>query len=236
MRSDEFVPFPKKHRKDIIFEKLEELIEGGHWKPGEQILTEAELSSRFNVGRSTVREALNRLKAQGLICSTPGRGTFVKFPPSPEPTLLRSLISGPITRAELLEIMDYRFAIEPAIAALASLHATKEEIAELQRLTDKIRDNPLQGSDVFAEADLQFHVLIAETSRNGLLLESMRIAAPSLMKQHILTASVPEMRPMGPRYHYQLIEALEEHLPRKAEAIMRAHIDETYHYVRKIMI
>lgn len=236
MQPDDFVPFSRKNRRDIIFEKLEGLIEDGHWKPGEQILTEAELSTRFNAGRSTVREALNRLKARGLVNSVPGRGTFVSFPPVPEPELLQSLIPEPITRGELLEIMDFRFSVEPAIAALASQHATKEEIAELRRLTEKIEGDPKLRSDVFAQADLQFHVLMAEASRNRLFIEAIRAATPYMMKQHILTASVPEMRPMGPRYHYQLIEALEERLPRKAEAIMRAHIDETYHYVKKILI
>lgn len=236
MKPDDFVPFTKKNRKDIIFEKLEELIESGFWKPGERIMTEAELSQRFNVGRSTVREALDRLKSQGMICSYPGRGTFINPPPVPDPELLSPALPERLTRKELLEVMDFRFCIEPVIASLASQHANKEEIETLRVLTDRMKSDPLQVSDAYAETDLQFHILMAESSRNPLFLSAMRTAKPYMMKQHLLTSSVLEMRPMGPRYHYQLIEALEERLPRKAEAIMRAHIDETYHYVRKILI
>ena len=236
LRPDDFVPFSQKNRKDVIFEKLEELIEAGYWKPGEQILTEAELSQRFNVGRSTVREALKRLRAQGLIHSHPGKGTFVKHPPTPEPERYSSALPEQLTREELLEVMDFRFCVEPFVASLATQHATREEIEELRRLTNAMKNNPLQSSEQYADTDLQFHTLMAEASRNALFLAAMRTARPHMMKQHLLTSSVPEMRPMGPRYHYQLIEALEERMPRKAEAVMRAHIDETYHYVKKILI
>lgn len=236
MRPDDFIPFSRKSRKDVIFEKLEELIETGFWKPGEQILTEAELSVRFNVGRSTVREAMNRLRAQGVVESVPGRGTFVKRPPEPRPELFRSTLPDALTREELLDVMDFRFCVEPVVAALATRHATKQEIEELRAMTDRQKNNPLQSSEFYAETDLAFHILMAQASRNPLFLASMRTAKPWMMKQHLLTSSVPEMRPMGPRYHYQLIEALEERLPRKAEAIMRAHIDETWHYVKKILI
>lgn len=236
MRPDDFVPFSRKNRKDVILEKLEELIETGYWKPGEQIFTEKELSVRFNVGRSTVREAMNRLRAQGVVESVPGRGTFVKCPPEPKPELFRSALPEALTREELLDIMDFRFCVEPVVAALATQHATKQEIDALREMTDLLRQSPFESSEVYAEMDLAFHIMMAQASRNALFLASMRTAKPYMMKQHLLTSSVPEMRPMGPRYHNQLIEALEERLPRKAEAIMRAHIDETYHYVKKILI
>lgn len=236
LKPDDFIAFTKKKRRDIIFEKLEELIESGFWKPGEQIMTEAELSQRFNVGRSTVREALNRLKNQGMICGHPGKGTFVNHPPTPDPELLSSAQSVQLTRKELLEIMDFRFCVEPVIASLASQHATQEEIEVLRDLTDLMKSDPLQSSYAYAETDLQFHIVMAECSRNPLFLAAMHTAKSYMMKQHLLTSSVSEMRPIGPRYHYQLIEALEERLPRKAEATMRAHIDETYHYVKKILI
>lgn len=234
MKPDDFVPFSKKNRRDVIFEKLEELIENGYWKPGDQILTESELSQRFNVGRSTVREALKKLRSQGLIFSQAGKGTFVKHPPTLEPELYKSVLPEELTREELLNIMDFRFCVEPVIAALATQHITKEERAELLRLTQDMKNNPLQSSESYAETDLKFHTLIAEASRNELFLTAMRAVTPHMIKQHILTSSVPEMRPMGPRYHYQLIEAFEKGMPRMAEAIMRAHIDETYHYIKQI--
>lgn len=236
MNTDDFIPFPKKKRRDIIFEKLEKLIESGHWKPGEQIMTEKELSLRFNAGRTTVRAALNRLKNNGFVESVPGKGTFVKHPPTPNPAMFSSKLPESLTREELLEVMDFRFCVEPSIAALASQHAGRDEIAKLVELTNLLKNNPMEASEFYAETDLAFHILLAEISRNALFLAAMQTAKPFMMKQHILTSSVPEMRPIGPRYHLQIVEALEERLPRKAEAIMRAHIDETYHYVRKILI
>ncbi|MDL2272645.1 FadR family transcriptional regulator [Desulfovibrio sp. OttesenSCG-928-I05] len=234
MRLDELVPFPTKKRRDIIYEKLEELIESGHWKPGEQLLTEKELSERFNAGRSTVRAALERLRNRGLIESCPGRGTFVKSQPVVSPELFDSSLPETFTKEELLQIMDFRFCVEPVIASLATQYATRQEIERLRELTDTMKNNPMQGSELYAENDLRFHILLAEISRNDLFLTAMKAVKPLMAKQHVITSSVPEMRPMGPRYHYQLIEALEERLPRKAEAVMRAHIDETYHYIKKI--
>lgn len=234
MKLNGVVPFPAKKRRDIIREKLEELIENGRWKPGEQLPTEKELSESFNVGRSTVRAALERLRAGGLIESCPGRGTFVKRLAVVSPELFASELPSACDRDELLQIMDFRFCVEPAIASLATQHATRQDTARLRELTDAMRNDPMQRSESYAAHDVRFHILLAEISRNELFLAAMNAVRPRMEKQHIITSSVPEMRPLGPRYHYQLIEALEERLPRKAEAVMRAHIDETYHYVKKI--
>ena len=85
---DVIVPFQRKNRSDIIYDTLHDLIRNGRWKPGEKFPTEMELCKLFNVGRSTIREALNHLKASNLIHVAPGVGAFVTNPSAVEQNIL----------------------------------------------------------------------------------------------------------------------------------------------------
>ena len=72
-----FKPFERKNRSVVVFEALLEKIQDGFWRPGEQIYTKAELVASFQVGRSTIREVVNLLKANNIVYTVPGTGTFV---------------------------------------------------------------------------------------------------------------------------------------------------------------
>ena len=110
-------------------------IRGGAWAPGQRIPSERELASRFRVGRSSVREAVQRLHSLGLVDVQHGRGVFVAEGPIPgtAPDTLSGLLKG----EPLADLLDARKAIESRIAERAAHYATD---ADIERLGDIIEE------------------------------------------------------------------------------------------------
>ena len=122
---------PPSASPDLIAERLTRAIREGALQPGDRLPTELELARDFGVGRTSVREGLQKLRAHGLIESRKGLGAFVAatLPPDPLADFERWTQSDPRAIEHLVE---GRFALEALAAALAALRATDEELAEIE--------------------------------------------------------------------------------------------------------
>ncbi|GHS86569.1 GntR family transcriptional regulator [Synergistales bacterium] len=221
-----FTPLERKSRSVVVFEALKEKIRSGFWTPGEQLYTEAELVRAFHVGRSTVREALNLLKANNLVYTVPGMGTFVndpsdvaKSPPALDPENLQ----------DVLHVMEFRVAYEPYCAALAAERITNAEIDKLISCVEHQIVNISSDRDpsIFAELDMNFHYLLSQATRNALFSHSFELVREHLLRQQVLSASYAERRKRAMKYHQQIIKAFQERDARQAELVMSEHVKET---------
>lgn len=159
---------------DAIADHLERLILEGALRPGEKLLPERDLAERLNVSRPSLREALDKLAARGLVRSERGGGTFVA-------ELLESTLTTPL--AQLLQThpeatydyLDFRCVVEGEAARLAAERGTAVDREILERRFHAIRDahGELDPSDE-ADADADFHLSIYEMSHNLVLLHIMR--------------------------------------------------------------
>lgn len=134
---------------------------------GEKLPNEFELGEMFQVGRSTVREAVKSLATKGILEVRRGDGTYVKSH--------RTVEEDPLGLSRLddqyklaLELFDVRLALEPEIAAAAASHATKEDKERLQTLCDAVEQACLAGED-HIDRDIAFHTCIAHCSRNRVM-------------------------------------------------------------------
>lgn len=134
---------------------------------GEKLPNEFELGQMFQVGRSTIREAVKSLVTKGILEVRRGDGTYVKSH--------CSLAEDPLGLSRLddkyklaLELLDVRLILEPEIAASAAAHATPENKAELQTLCDEVEQLCLNGGD-HTPKDIAFHTCIARCSRNRVM-------------------------------------------------------------------
>lgn len=134
---------------------------------GEKLPNEFELGQMFQVGRSTIREAVKSLVTKGILEVRRGDGTYVKSH--------CSLAEDPLGLSRLddkyklaLELMDVRLILEPEIAASAAAHATPENKAELQALCGEVERLCLSGED-HAPKDIAFHTCIARCSQNRVM-------------------------------------------------------------------
>lgn len=157
---------------EIVGRLILENITRGEWEPGARLPSVVELSARFGVGRSTIREALSALKATGWLDIRHGGGTFVK---KVLPTEAAQSGVSPFQEADsILELLEVRKILETGTSALAAERRTDEDLSRLNAILDKmeaaLKQNDTAGGE---KADVEFHAAIAEASRNSLLIQLM---------------------------------------------------------------
>lgn len=170
MNAPRFEPVKPVLAYERIVEQIEEAITRGELRPGQRLPGERELMVQFSVGRSTVREALRVLQANGLVRSRPGdpRGAEVlSFSPA---TLHKSLTT--LTRVEELslgELVQFRMVLDGAASLLAARLHTPAELAEMDAAIAGMRAAAEEGYDAFSAADVAFHDAVTRAGRNTLL-------------------------------------------------------------------
>lgn len=138
-------------------------IGGGGIKPGERLPTEKMLGETFGVSRAVVREAIARLKADGLIETRQGSGAYVTS--APKSINLRFWRNGEVSRKELRAIYELRAMVEGAVAELAARRRNRNDLAAMRRSLRAMEQALADGSDG-TEADDDFHIAIAAATRN----------------------------------------------------------------------
>ena len=152
-----------------IVQQVEESIHKSVLKPGDQLPPERELAQQFGVSRTAVREAVKALREKGLVEAYPGRGTFVTDGTgySMRQSLDRMLKVGQAEGSGFLA--EVREILEPEIAALAAARADQEDLSSMREQV-AVMDSARKDPDAFIEADLDFHLALAEAAANPLIL------------------------------------------------------------------
>lgn len=148
---------------DEIARMIAEEIGNGRLKPGDRLPTEHRMCEAYGVSRAVVREAISRLKHDGLLISQQGRGVFV----SPEGAsssfrLPTAKLDDPDDLRQMLELL---IAIEVAATGLAAERRTERDLREIDRA---LRDmaTAIEGGESGVDEDMRFHGSIVEASRN----------------------------------------------------------------------
>ena len=208
-----------------IVEQVEESILKGRLKTGEQLPAERELAQSFGVSRTAVREAIRTLREKGLVEAYSGRGTFVTYG---TPQAVRQSLDllmkvgqhdGAIHLAELRQIL------EPEIAALAALRI-KEQLLCTMREALSTMDRSLHDPEAYVEADLDFHLALAEATQNPLIPALMDTIIDLLREQRKRTALVEGGLQRGQSHHKKILEAVMQRDPQAARLAMRNHLQQ----------
>jgi len=206
-----------------IVQQIEESILKGELAEGSQLPAERDLAKQFGVSRTAVREAIKALQEKGLVDAFPGRGTFVTngTPDSMRRSLDRLIKSDePEGRAHLVE---FREILEPEIAALAAVRATDQDLAEMRDAVS-VMDQARQDSDAFIEADLDFHLALAEAAGNPIVLSLIDSIVGLLRDQRLQIFRIGGGPERGQHHHRRILEAVARHDPQAARAAMQAHL------------
>lgn len=151
-----------------VSSRIERAILAGELKADERLPTEGELTKAFGVSRTAVREAMQYLKAQGLIRSIAGSGSYVE---SYQLSQLGNAIDrfGRLNteKETFLNLLDLRLLIETETAERFAQNRNPEAIEKLRMLIDAMKVNE-SDLEVFAQTDMEFHLTIAEGSGNPL--------------------------------------------------------------------
>jgi DNA-binding FadR family transcriptional regulator len=208
----------------VILARLEHAIETGVYADGDQLPAERQLAVTFGTGRSTIRKVLEQLEAKNLISRRLGAGTFVSY-------------SGPIHQgtdnvADLvspLQLIETRFAIEPYMTRLATLHATAKELDNIGEVLSRLEASA-HDQILFTQLDSEFHLELARCSRNPLIarmyqqVNMVRLHAQwDRMRRLIL---IPGKIETYNRQHRAIYEALCRRDAHSAMELMSSHLEQ----------
>jgi GntR family transcriptional repressor for pyruvate dehydrogenase complex len=218
-----------------IVQQIEQSIQKGALKEGDQLPAERELALQFGVSRTAVREAVKALHEKGLVEAYPGKGTFITSATSNSmrQTLGRMMKAGQSEGTP--NLAEVREILEPEIAALAASRANKENFAAMREaivVMDEARHDP----DAFIEADLDFHLALAEAAANPLILSLIDSIVGLLREQRIRIFHVDGGPERGQYHHKRILEAVERGDSQGARDAMRAHLRQVRSDSRKTSI
>ena len=202
----------RQHRSyaDTVYDRLKADILDGGLEPGERLREDA-LSDRFRVSRTPVREALNRLEADGLVVDSPGRG----------------LVVAAFGEEEILEGYVIRGVLEGVAARLAAQRASDIDIHRLELLLDALEAAGAKG-DVETAIRLsgEFHSQLWQLAGNRRLLKLMRDIEATMGRYQRLTMAHPGRTERAIHEHREMLEAIKARDLDRAEALGREHMQE----------
>ncbi len=182
-----YQPIERRKVYELIAERLLGQIGSRLLKPGDALPPERELTESFGVGRSSIREALRMLESQGVITAANGGAFVVAEAANPLNSSLRLLFTLD-EQAGMHDLFELRRILECEAAALAAERHREEHLEEMDAAVAEM-EAALESSDRgdrFIEADLRFHLAVAEATGNRLVLHSMH-AVRDVVRRALLT-------------------------------------------------
>jgi GntR family transcriptional regulator, transcriptional repressor for pyruvate dehydrogenase complex len=211
-------------RRNKVYEEVARQIERlilKRLKPGDKLPAERELAAILKVSRGSIRDAIRSLELVGLVEPRQGTGTIVRD---------RRGESNPFASAlkrrkeAVSELLEFRKMLEPPLAARAAVHASAEEIAELQAILNRQEQKQNQGKLAVAE-DAEFHYNVALASGNSVVLKVIDIVMDLLRETRIRSLQVDGRAQKSFEGHCRILEAIQRRDSEAAETAMLQHIE-----------
>ncbi|MFZ0037525.1 MAG: FadR/GntR family transcriptional regulator [Candidatus Acidiferrales bacterium] len=208
-----------------IVQQIEDSVLSHALKPGDQLPAERELAAQFGVSRTAVREAIKALREKGLVEAYTGRGTFITNERSQaiRHSLDRIIKINPAEG--FLQLAETRAILEPEICALAASRADEQQLATM-RESVRVMDNARQDPVAYIEADLDFHLALAEAAGNQIILSLIDSIVGLLREQRLRIFRVSGGPERGQFHHKRILEAIEKRDPVRARHYMKAHLEQ----------
>ncbi|PYV14232.1 MAG: FadR family transcriptional regulator [Acidobacteria bacterium] len=219
---DKFKPIDKTSLSEEIAAQIMSLVSSGDLMPGQKLPSERELCLRFEVGRSSLREALRCLTIVGVLETRVGEGTFL--------AMNRDKFIGKVLewrvateRKNVENLMKVRLALETETAANAALNTHEQDVRKLEELLARMKAS-IGNPEQVAETDIAFHLGIAEASANQLIFDLLNLIRSQLEIGLMKVSSFPGASEIAYHEHVLILNAIRAHDAESAKALMRDHI------------
>ncbi|MFW6035285.1 MAG: FadR/GntR family transcriptional regulator [Halothermotrichaceae bacterium] len=225
-KSGIFKTLKREKLSDQVVEQIKILIAQNKISPGERLPSERKLCTYFEVGRPTIREALQKLSNIGLIEIRAGDGTYVKEAD------VKTYVESVIESIDMLAITDstsyeelwqVRNIFEVSIAGMAAENATDKDIKYMKDILDDAKER-LNSNQKYSEEALKFHSMLAQSTDNQLIIFIFDSLKKMLKKyfKHILQK--PKASIESFEFHEEIFLAVKEGNPSKARDAMHRHL------------
>jgi GntR family transcriptional repressor for pyruvate dehydrogenase complex len=220
-----YQPLERRKVYEQIAEQLLGQIGTRRLKPGDPLPPERELTESFGVGRSSIREALRMLESQGVITPVSGGAFVVSDPAAPLNSSLR-LVFSLDERAGLDDLFELRRILECEAAALAAERRSDAHLEEMDVAVAEMAASlgEARSAERFIDADLRFHLAIAEATANRLVLHSMQAVRDVIRRALFTVVLIPQSPESAVIEHRTIRAAIAARDPAGAREEMRAHL------------
>jgi len=217
----------------VIADAIADQILEQNLPAGARLANEAQMVEQYGAGRSSVREALRLLEADGLVDIRPGLGGgAVVGQPDVNRVARRLTILLRLSGASFSEVVAARKTIEPSLARHAAEAATDEQVAEITASVERLAALS-QSNEAFIEENARFHSLIADASGNAVLTTFWR-AISAIVDGHEVGVRYDERaRSAVVAAHRAVAEAVAAREPALAAEAMSAHVSAVDKYLEK---
>lgn len=209
---------------DKVINALKNDIASGKLKKGARIPAEPELMERYEVGRSTIREAIKTLAISGILKVQQGSGTFVASKIKDE-TLTQRL-----RRADFEEINTVRSLLEKEIVRLACQNRTASDISKMLHCLE-LRKKAIAADQQqkCTDADIAFHISVAKASGNQVLLDLYQ-SFTSVIRNFFAKRKEENMLQFAKshQWHEELAQAIKEQDQQAAQQLVQTLLDNNY--------
>lgn len=147
---------------DELASRIRRAISDGKMKSGDRLPTQQELCAMYGVSRPVVREAISRLKSDGLVVSQQGRGHFV----NPDGSNVFRLEPDFDDLGDMARMFEFLVSVEASATALAATRRTESELGEIEHWLSKLKDAVAQKKSGVDE-DMEFHRAILRATHNS---------------------------------------------------------------------
>lgn len=208
---------------DKIIQQIRNLISSGQLKPGDKLPSERKLSEQFAVGRTYVRDAIRKLEFYGILKTLPQSGTVVAgFGISALEGLIGNVLE--LEQNEFSHLVETRVVLETNAARFAALRRDEHDLEEMRKAL-RVYEKAYHSGEETVEADLMFHLKIAEASKNTVLKSLMLIVTPDILtyfKEREVCSGDEPGRAL--EYHYELLDYITRQDADAAEEAMHNHL------------
>jgi len=216
-----------------IISKIRDLMIYKNLEPGDKLPSERMLSEKFNVSRSNVREAINKLEFYGLLKSKPQSGTFVA-------DIGQVAMNGMIDDILKLDSFEFKALVETRIllelktVKLAALRRSEYCLKTLENALNAYKEKVMNGEDAVQE-DLLFHLAISKASGNSTMNHFMLMITPEIItkfeEHHVCDKGLAFK---GIQEHQDIFDAIKAQDPKLAKDKMKVHFKTLYQYCYNI--
>ena len=216
-------PVAKQSLPDRLARQIRRTIQSGDYRRGDRLPPIVEMAKRFEVGQPSIREALRKLEAMGVVRIRHGSGVFVTR--SEEVLVLASPdYAGTVTKKLLLDLIRARIPIEIQSVEDCVRNATREQVRALERILASAGRH-LGDDDVLNSVNMEFHGKIAEASGNSVTAQLLAVLHELFTDEQRLILGIFGSREADHQDHLLIFDAIERRDESLAVARMRAHLE-----------
>lgn len=205
-----------------LSQQILELIRNEGLQRGDRLPSVRALAERFSVATPTLREALRRLQANGVLEIRHGSGVYVRDPRE------RAVIANPghgyVNPGTILDLLDARLLIEPRLAELTVRRADEAKVAELERLLGEAERRLDGAAEMLHRTNMSFHRAIAEFSGNYILAQIIESLIELYSFEQLAIMSFYDDRLRDHGEHLEILAAIRDGDAERARGLMHRHI------------